>query len=271
MTTVLFQLKRLEDLQAKCGGKAAAANAEPQVDTSKMTEYERKQYTIATNMQKIRTSIADLDNLGPGASATHKAMLKNRIYKDIDAMKRDTQEAKRLAGSEKRKADYEKLVQHVRRTEQLYRGRFGGGGGGDDEEGGNINGSPSRSRDIRNFDEELSAPLHSIGDDAEFQQFFEQTRQNDVKIDQALDHLTVGVTKLHQSAIAINTELKVHQQLMTEMEDKMDNVTGSLVQINKKLKKAIKEVQKDKLCLYLVLCIVLLGLAGAIYFVVKGN
>ena len=39
----------------------------------------------------------------------------------------------------------------------------------------------------------------------------------------------------------------------------------------KKLKKAIKEVQKDKLCLYLVLCIVLLGLAGAIYFVVKGN
>jgi hypothetical protein len=225
-------------------------------------------------MQKIRTSIADLDNLGPGASATHKAMLKNRIYKDIDAMKRDTQEAKRLAGSEKRKADYEKLVQHVRRTEQLYRGRFGGGGGGGDDDDGDAMNAGRGGAGVTKLDEEmssLSTPMVSVAQDEEFQQFFEQTRQNDVKIDQALDHLTVGVTKLHQSAIAINTELKVHQQLMTEMEDKMDNVTGSLVQINKKLKKAIKEVQKDKLCLYLVLCIVLLGLAGAIYFVVKGN
>jgi len=69
----------------------------------------------------------------------------------------------------------------------------------------------------------------------------------------------------------MNTELKVQKELITTAEQKMDNVTDQLTGLNKKLKKTIKEVQKDRLCLYVICCLLLLGLAGTIYFVMKEN
>jgi t-SNARE complex subunit (syntaxin) len=56
----------------------------------------------------------------------------------------------------------------------------------------------------------------------------------------------------------------VQEQIMVVTEQKMDDITTDLQKTNKKLRKAIKEVNKDKLCLYILCAIVLLGIVGAI-------
>jgi t-SNARE complex subunit (syntaxin) len=103
-----------------------------------------------------------------------------------------------------------------------------------------------------------------IMEDGEFQQFFDNVRQTDQRIDTELDRLHVGVTKLAESAKQITQELKVQEQIMVVTEQKMDDITTDLQKTNKKLRKAIKEVNKDKLCLYILCAIVLLGIVGAI-------
>jgi chromosome segregation ATPase len=92
-----------------------------------------------------------------------------------------------------------------------------------------------------------------------------------VTIDQALDRIALGVTRLHENATAIKSELQVQNTLLDETEAKLDKVTGNLKGVNKKLKETLKQVDKDRLCVYLFCCIILLGIAGGIYFVVFKN
>jgi hypothetical protein len=105
--------------------------------------------------------------------------------------------------------------------------------------------------------------------DQEFQGLMEKFRENDQEIDRLLENIQHGVVALHQTAKNISIELKTQDVLITEAEKKMDNVHSQLVGVNKKLKKTIKEVNKDKLCLYVICCLLLLALVGVILVVTK--
>ena len=263
MPEILFQIRKLEKLADKCGVSEKKAQKEA-VDMSKMSPYEQQQYRMAATMQGVRSNIMELDNLGDKASATRRSELANSVRKDLRTMRKDAAEAKKLAQKEDKKSDYEKLIGHMKKTEELYNSRFAAG----DEEARGL-ASPKGNRGITDLGDDfqgLASPMHNLRDDEEFQLFFEQTQKNDQLMDQALDRLSVGVQDLHQNAKQINDELKVQKVLLEETEEKVTHVTTELVTLNKKLKKTIKEVEKDKICIYVICLLLCLGLAGAIYW-----
>lgn len=270
MPELHWQLKRLEALKEKCGGKKK--EDKPAVDMSKMTEYEKAQYRLAENMQRIRNNILELDNLPETAPAAKRVELKQQIRKDTMKLDDAAKEARRWAKEENRKDEYEKLLGHVKKTQGLWNSRH-------QSEGANAMNSDLMSPKggnggVQELDSEMSQlnqPMVSLHDDQEFQMFFDQVSKRDEEIDQALDMISAGVQVLHNQAKVMNTELKIQKELITTAEQKMDNVTDQLIGLNKKLKKTIKEVQKDRLCLYVICCLLLLALAGTIYFVSKGD
>lgn len=270
MPELHWQMKRLQVLRDKCGGNPNKPS-EPTVDLSKMSEYERQQYKIAESMKRIRENIMELDNLPEGASTTKRVDLRQQVRKDVMALDKAALEARRWAKEENRKEDYEKLVGHVKKTQNLWNQRF--------QEGGAANAglaelmSPKGSG-AQKLDEEmgqLSQPMVNLHEDQEFQMFFEQCSKKDQEIDAALDMVAAGVTVLAQQAKTINTELKVQKALLEETEEKMEKNITALMALNKKLKHTIKEVNKDKLCLYVICCALLVALAGTAYFVLKDN
>lgn len=260
MAEVTVALRKLQKLNEACGNGPKKA-AEPEVDLTKMSPYEQQQYKIACDMKRARENILELDNLGDKVSITRKTELSNNIRKDLNSMKKDAITLQKLAVKEKKKDEYDQLVSHVKKTDQLYRARFGG------RQIDDVNsGAPVPVNNIEMND--LGTPMVSLRDDDEFVQFFQQTQKNDQTIDQALDRIALGVTRLHENATMIKSELAVQSTLLDETEAKLDKVHTNLKGVNKKLKETIKQVDKDRFCIYIFCCIILLGLAGGIYFVV---
>lgn len=272
MPELYYQLKRLETLKEKCG-IGEKKDEKPAVDMSKMTAYEKEQYKLAEQMQRIRANILELDNLPETAANAKKVALRQQIRKETAQLDDGTKLARQHAKTEGRKEDYEKLVGHVKKTQNLWNARHRSSEA-NDLSGGDMMSPKSGGNGIQKLDEEMSSlgqPMMSLHDDQEFMTFFDQAAKRDEAIDQALDIVSAGVTVLHQQAIQMNTELKVQKELITTAEQKMDTVTDKLVGLNKKLKKTIKEIQKGNLCLYVIMCLVLLALGGTIYFVSKEN
>jgi len=266
-------LRKLEKLTEKCGVSKDGKKKDeaPQVDTTKMTPYEKQQYYMATDMKKIRDTVQELEDLGEKATNTQKAELSNAIRKDVMNLKNKALEAKKHAMKENRREEYDALIGHMKKTELLFRQRIQKTGGGDDA---GIMAAPTNSgtKKLGNIDEEMTAePMMSLRDDEEFQLFYQQTKQNDVKIDQALDRISAGVTRLADNAKMMNQELKVQKALLDTAEQKVDRAEAALIGLNKKLKTTINEVDKDKMCIYAFCLLLILGLIGGIYYVVSGQ
>ena len=205
-----YQIKRLEKLSLLCGVSTDGKNVkkEPEVDTSKMTAYEKGQFKLASDMKRVRENISELDNLGDKASATRKTELSNAIRKDLMSLKKDAVEVKKAAHKEDRRTEYETLLSHVKKTEQLYKSRFMKM---DDSPAIPAGGGATKLNNLDKEMDDLNHPMVSLRDDEEFQQFFAQVQANDAKMDQALDRISAGVTRLHENALGIKSELQVQK------------------------------------------------------------
>lgn len=268
MPEAYYQLKRLDKLAEKCGVSTKPKMAESTVDTSNMTAYEKQQHLVASTLQRVRNNIMELDNLGDKGSAQKRSELGNAIRRDLEKCRTETAQAKKFAKEENRKSDYDKLVHHFKKTESVYTARFRAQ---DDSAHALVSGGGNRVTQLDEEMTQLGQPMVNLRDDEEFQLFFEQTRVNDQKIDQALDRISAGVQVLHQNALQISEELKVQNKILDETEEKVTKVQGKLTGLNKRLKKTIKDVEKDKLCIYLICFLLLLGLGGAIYWQLTKN
>ena len=265
-----YQVKRLEKLAEKCGvSKKKQEEEKPDVDLSKMSPYERQQYQTAVVMQRVRSNILELDNLGDKASLQKRSELSQAIRRDIDSIRKEAAEAKKLARDENKKAEYETLLGHVKKTEALYKQRFQANVAGSEEAAAAAAFAAGGQKRAVELDQEMSQlgqPMVNLREDEEFALFFDQVQKNDQLMDQALDRISAGVQVLHTQAVNINQELKVQNQLLTETEEKVDKTHQKLKSLNKRLKKTIKDVQKDRLCIYLICFILLLALGGIIYW-----
>jgi hypothetical protein len=271
MGDVTYSLKRLAKLQDKCGVGKKKKNDGPEVDLAKMSAYERAQYKIATDMQRVRQNVQELD-ASSGASATRKAELSQSIRKDIAQMKKDVTEAQRFAKTENKRDEYEKLAGHVKKTEALWKQRYGTSAGLDDGLGGGGGGGGAPVRGVTDLEmSDLASPMVSLREDEEFAQFFEMTKKRDQEIDQQLELIGAGVQVLHDQAQRISTELKTQDVLLTQVTKKTEDMNVEVMNLNKRVKAAIKEVDKDKMCIYAVCFLLLLGLAGGIYYQVTQN
>lgn len=116
-----------------------------------------------------------------------------------------------------------------------------------------------------------SGSYEPIALDQEFQLLMDGFRKQDQEIDRMLEMTLHGVQKISQQTKLISQELKVQSNLLNETEDKMNKVTGDLLTVNKKLKKVIKELDKDKMCLYVICIAILVALVGSVFFLLQGN
>ena len=266
-----YSLRRLNKITEACGGGPKTKKDEgPPVDTSKMSEFDKGQYFMAVSMKRIRDNIEKLDQMDKESESTAaKAELGNRIRKDIAQLKTDAINVKKSAQTEGKRSEYETLLTHKSKTEQLFQSRFVQNEGTRAALNAAASGGKKPAADLHKslMDGPTSGgqemtPMSSIRDDEEFQLFFEQTKALDKKMDQALDRISGGVARMHENALQIKGELRVQEVLLKETEVKVDKLNEQLYTLNTKLKKTLEDVDKDKLCIYLICCILLLAVAG---------
>ncbi|ORC91215.1 syntaxin [Trypanosoma theileri] len=288
MSSLQGTMRRLERLHVACGGTKSAGshlttsmknndndnNKEEEVDTSQMTAYEKGQYRIACFMKRVRENVSHIETTGDSMNITQRTEISNSIRRDISNMKKEAVILNRIAVKEGRREDYNQLMIHVNKTEQLQRARFGAPlvddaiGIGSSSSGGGFTVSGATAFTYNNHtSHESSVPLLSAREDDEFALFFEQTKMRDKDIDESLDRIGAGLERLNENALLLNSELSTQQRLLDDTETKVDNVHGKLVSMNARLRKTLKEMDKDKVAIYIFCCLLLLGIMGGIYFV----
>ncbi|CUG91952.1 transmembrane protein, putative [Bodo saltans] len=275
--SVNVSMRKLKALQSAVGvGNAGRLNDEPKADLSKMTPYQAKQFQVADKMRIIRTLMTELDEIPEGSGPTRRIEINNQIRKEERNISTGMKEARTLALQEQKMSEYEDLQGHFKTTQQLWRARSGvvsspsdsgpSGYGAMNKSGG---GKAGREASIE-LEAALPAPGgYNIREDGEFAMFFQQTQQNDLAMHKALDRIQQGVQRLAENATLLNQELKIQDVLLDETEKKVDGVHAKMKGLNKTLKETIKKVDNDRLCLYVFCCLILLGLAGGIYYVIK--
>ncbi|KEG11697.1 syntaxin [Trypanosoma grayi] len=282
MSSVHGTLRRLERLNAACtGNRTAALQTEGasatttdavNVDTSRMSAYDKGQYEIACCMKRVRENIVRMEDAADTMDITQRAEVSNSIRRDMSNMKKNAYTLYRVAVKEGRREDYNQLMAHINKTEQLKRASYGGQLTGDviDREGSGIGAAGANT-----FNADSSAmhrsgePLMSARDDEEFALFFEQTKKRDLEMDDALDRIGVGLTRLNENALSLQSELSTQQRLLDDTEVKVDGVHVKLTSMNARLRKTLKELGKDRIAMYVFCCILLIAIAGGIYFAAK--
>eukprot|EP01062_Namystynia_karyoxenos_P002935 TRINITY_DN11025_c0_g1_i1.p1 TRINITY_DN11025_c0_g1~~TRINITY_DN11025_c0_g1_i1.p1 ORF type:complete len:299 (+),score=132.12 TRINITY_DN11025_c0_g1_i1:134-1030(+) len=277
---VWMSMRKLERLQLEVGlpeGQEGSPTS-PAVDTSKMTRYEKGRYEAAQQMSRIRNDIQSLDDLQQSGKMTaqKKAELSNRVRKGLGSLKTQVKELAKDADKEGKlrpgpdgsPSDYDELSKHMTRTQQLWRRRNAQREtAADDEE--EDDGSGSGARPMKTIDDlreqtPMGEGLIDPRQDEEFQVFFEQTKQRDQEIDEALDRVHAGITRLHQNALSIKDELACQNKLLEGMNEKAAQRTEELRHLNTKLKDTLKEVEKDKFCCYLICLLMVLCILGVL-------
>ena len=185
-------MRKLERLAEELGVDASGeVEEEEKVDMSNMTDYEKGTYQATKSMAALREDIIVLDDVEKGkqqVTATQKAQLTQRVTRGLRMLKTDTANLGKVANKEKRTGDYQELVKHVERTEELYKRRFRS----KDDQGETFGGGfDSGAVPMRNIDQigidqgDLSENLLDPREDVEFQQFYQQSKQKNEQIDAA--------------------------------------------------------------------------------------
>mmetsp|Transcript_15229 Transcript_15229/g.39586 ORF Transcript_15229/g.39586 Transcript_15229/m.39586 type:complete len:266 (+) Transcript_15229:123-920(+) len=98
-----------------------------------------------------------------------------------------------------------------------------------------------------------------IADEAQKQQFIMKEQ------DSQLDVISSSVTRLKDMGHEINTELKVQDKLLDEIDEKTESARTQMGAAMKGLTKLAKDSDKGKMCLILILSLILIGLCYAIF------
>jgi len=103
-------------------------------------------------------------------------------------------------------------------------------------------------------------------------QRFELLKKNDQEIDEMLDVTLQGVKRLKQLAMEIGGAVDESNNLIAEVQTMADTTLGKLETVNGQLKKTLEAARsKADCCCDIILCVIILGIATAIYFVATKN
>ena len=255
----------------------------------KMSKYGQDQFKMALELQFMRKQLAQLEEMeeknfehqkkilkgDPPYSRTEQSKLTSEIRKRLQKIAVAQKELQKSAHQEGRIEDAKEVIRHIETTRQLYKKRFAiptndrASAYPDQELGSLGSDAAERTSLLKNIDtlpEPSSECRESLRDDQEFVQFFEAVAQRDHQIDEAVDRIYQGTLRLKENALGIKDELQSQNRLLKETETKVDNINVQMKGLNKKLKKTIKDVDSDRLCIYICCCVVLLGILGYILY-----
>ena len=129
-------------------------------------------------------------------------------------------------------------------------GGGGGGGGG----GGNFSADDGfGEEELSEFDKQCLATIKDIQQD----------------IDDDLDIIGDGLAALKEMALTMGEELDVQDQMIKEVGLNVDKAALDLERLNKNVKETLKEQASQNMCIYLICCIVMLGICMVAYNMIK--
>lgn len=290
MRVTLRQLERLRQNVGASGGKTSdqirqeEANAEEERrKIAALSPYQRAEYSTAKGIQQFRELMKNLEEMDEAPTRVYtvsdKARARQQARKLAENLTKMSRDAIRVARSEKKDAECKELIRHVDNAKRMYRAKFslqqdGSNSFSESEAPAALTPINSANR----FND--AAPLlssdgygsnqnfgTSLRQEEEFQQFYVRLQEQDHIVDKQLDRILIGVTRLKENAELIQTELKVQDTMIDEVERKVDKSTQRLKGLNAKLKETLKQVDSSKMCVYFFCFIVLLGVVGAaLYF-----
>ncbi|EAN76469.1 syntaxin, putative [Trypanosoma equiperdum] len=280
MSDVKGALTRLERLHEACGGAglstvgALPADGGANMSVNEVGSYEKGQYHVACLMKRARESMTILAETGESMDIARRAEISNSIRRDMSAVKKECTALNRVAMKEGKRGDYMQLLSFVNKTEQFQRrlhngpvlGEASGAiGDGSTHVGGTTPGVPEANAVTADSENREVGSFISASEVEGFLQFFEETRKRDAEIDQVLERISAGVTRLQENALTLRSELCTQQRLLDDTEEKVDGIHAKLDSLNIKLRRTLEQVDKDRMSVYILCCLLLLGIYGAIY------
>lgn len=100
----------------------------------------------------------------------------------------------------------------------------------------------------------------------------QQLQQRDKEMDaKYLDQIEKGVEDLRDIALRANEAVKTTNVMLENLEQKIIDVQDHLDRVNRKMKTTLEQVgrRSDKLCIDIICIVMLLGLVGVLYNLVK--
>ena len=91
--------------------------------------------------------------------------------------------------------------------------------------------------------------------------------QEDINDD--LDIIGDGLSALKEMALTMGEELDVQDQMIKEVGLNVDKAAQDLERLNKNVKETLKEQASQNMCIYLICCIVMLGVVMVAYNMIK--
>ncbi|KAK7201453.1 Qb-SNARE protein [Novymonas esmeraldas] len=111
--------------------------------------------------------------------------------------------------------------------------------------------------------------LRSAREDDEFREFFDAVQSNDALIDAAVDRLGEGVSRLLDNARGVEGELAVQAALLHTTEVHVEARQAELAGMNRRLRRAIREMEDSSVCMYVLCLLVLLLVLGLLLRVAR--
>ncbi|KAG5511818.1 hypothetical protein GH5_08131 [Leishmania sp. Ghana 2012 LV757] len=106
--------------------------------------------------------------------------------------------------------------------------------------------------------------LRSAREDAEFREFFASVQESDALIDAAMDRLTDGVGRLLENARGMQDELTAQEALLEQTGVRAEANEAQLMQMNRRLHRATREIEDSSVCMYVVCLLLLLLVLGVL-------
>ncbi|KPI85617.1 putative Qb-SNARE protein [Leptomonas seymouri] len=106
--------------------------------------------------------------------------------------------------------------------------------------------------------------LRSAREDAEFQEFFASVQVNDELMDATLGRLSEGLARLMDSARTIQDELATQEDLLQGTETRIHENEAQIANMNRRLRRAIRDVNDSSVCVYVMCLMVLLLILGVL-------
>ncbi|EKF39114.1 hypothetical protein MOQ_000665 [Trypanosoma cruzi marinkellei] len=253
-----------------------------------------------TNDHGANKAVQSSSSGGGGRAELAKArQAARRAHQQLDKLAKEAQRAARREDGAC-DADLKELMRHVESARRWYRecfrvvpptegeyerqGDAGGAPGLDDDLharqstqhgatnmttpllAANFNDVNSNIHNSRNTN--VTAPQPTVSDE-EFLLFLDQVRRNDELADVALDRISHGLSRLHENALNVTSELRTQEGLLVAVEEKVETTHAKLSGLNKRLRKFLAEKNKCDCFMYAFCCALLLGVVAAIAVLLK--
>jgi len=273
MSTEILYAK-LKEINEQCAPERKQKKLEDEQKERDKDPFNRQRKELAEKIREIRTAIDERDSLYQKgdrvAGVKSGTRIRQTLMKDAQRMAEELEKEHKKrkkgpilgsASDEKKKSDEDRqkivgvMKQHLQELDKAER---------------TIKTSTTNDMEISESSEvEHGEKKVNVLPDLD-DPIFDQVNSNEKLIDSALGVILEKVQIIKNDAVEIGQELDEQQQVVQQVTSHVENTFTSLKTVNTQLKETLQEVRSARtFCCDIILCLLILGIAGAIYGLVS--